>query len=207
MIKVILNRLAIGIFAYGCLSNSFANPPQIAVLPLSPHGIDSSDASIITDAISNSLVSLKTVRVMERQQINTILNEQGFEESGACDASECAIKAGKLLGIEQIIVGSIGKLGNSYVLNLRRVDIASGEVISTSMQQQNGEIEGVLQNAIPKSISDLLDEKSKKQQQVKTIDDKSNKKTVETGIPILMDVPFLGYLFKSSKTVEVDSNK
>ena len=133
------------------------NVPQIAILPLSPQGkgISESDAVIITDALSDALMRTRNFHVMERQQIDMILKEQSFEGSGACDASECAVKVGRLLGIQQIIVGSIGKLGNSHVLSLRRVDVKTGEILSSSTRNQRGAIEDLLQDGIPEAISDL----------------------------------------------------
>lgn len=133
----------------------WAKVPQLAVLPLSPHGIDSSDAAILTDALSDAFLRTGTVRILERQQMNEILKEQGFEQSGACDGSECAVKAGQLLGIDQIVVGSIGKLGSSYVLSLRRVDVGTGEILASSSRDQSGAINELLHGIVPDAVSDL----------------------------------------------------
>jgi TolB-like protein len=134
--------------------------PQIAILPLSPQGkgISESDAIIITDALSDALMRTRNFHVMERQQIDMILKEQSFESSGACDASECAVRVGRLLGIQQIVVGSIGKLGGSHILSLRRVDVKTGEILSSSTRNQRGAIEDLLQDGIPEAIEDLQKE-------------------------------------------------
>ena len=65
---------------------------------------------------------------MERGQMERILHEQGFQNSGVCDASECIVQVGQLLGIDKMVVGSIGQLGSSWVINLRLVDIKSGAI-------------------------------------------------------------------------------
>lgn len=134
---------------------SGAKEPQIAIMPLACHGIDSSDAAIITDALVNGYLRTNTANVMERQQINSILTEQGFEQAASCDASECAVKVGKLLGIQQIIVGSVGKLGNSYMLNLRRVDVSTGQLISSSSRSHKGVIDEALPGLIGDAVLDL----------------------------------------------------
>ena len=45
-----------------------------------------------------------------------MLKEQGFQQSG-CVSSECAVEAGKLLGVDQIVTGSIGKIGSYYTVS------------------------------------------------------------------------------------------
>lgn len=132
-----------------------AKVPQLAVLPLSSHGVDSSSAAVLAESISDAFLRTGKVRVMERQQINLILKEQGFEKSGACDASECAVKMGQLLGIDQIVLGSIGKLGKSYVLSLRRVDVGTGKILSTSSRNKSGAIDDLL-DVIDNSVEDLI---------------------------------------------------
>ncbi len=132
----------------------WAKTPQLAILPLSSHGVDSSSAAVLAEALSDAFLRTGKVRVMERQQIDQILKEQGFEQSGACDASECAVRVGQLLGIDQIVVGSIGKLGKSYVLSLRRVDVGTGMVISTSSRNKSGDIDDIL-GILDHSVEDL----------------------------------------------------
>ena len=132
-----------------------AKVPQLAVMPLSPHGVDSSDAAVLTDALSDAFLRTGAVRILERQRMDAILKEQGFEGSGACDGSECAVKAGQLLGIDQIVVGSIGKLGSSYVLSLRRVDVGTGQILASSSRNQRGALDELLDGAVVEAVADL----------------------------------------------------
>ena len=126
----------------------------IAILELESNGLDKSVSSTITDILINKMQASGCYRVMERSQIDKILKEQGFQNSGACSASECAVEMGRILSIQKMIIGSIGKLGNSYVINLRMIDVSSGEVLANSSRQ----IVGGIENAAPVSaemISDL----------------------------------------------------
>lgn len=132
-----------------------AGGQQLAIMPLSFHGIDSAEAAIVTDALVNGYLRSTNADLMERQQINAVLAEQGFEQSGACDASECAVKAGKLLGIRQIVVGSVGRLGGSFMLNLRRVDVSTGRLLATSSRSRKGAIDEVLQGLVSDAVADL----------------------------------------------------
>ena len=57
-----------------------------------------------------------------------VLMEQAFQNTG-CTSSECAVKLGKVLNVQKMVVGSFGKFLDSYVLNVRVVDVESGEVV------------------------------------------------------------------------------
>jgi hypothetical protein len=85
-----------------------------------------------------------------------ILKEQGFQQSGACDETNCAIEIGKLLSVNQIILGSIGKVGKTYTLNIRAVDIGTGKIVSDITEYHKGSIDGILTEIIPVAAQKLM---------------------------------------------------
>jgi TolB-like protein len=136
-----------------------AGLPSVAVFPLVAQGMDNSSASILTDALSDELLKSRKVRVMERSQMETILREQGFQQTGSCDQNECAIQMGKLLGIDRIVVGSAGKIGNSFTLSLRAVDVTTGEILASERTVTQGSIDNLLTENLPplaRGIADRL---------------------------------------------------
>lgn len=126
-----------------------------AVFPMQSRGVDSNSTRILEEAIANGLVEKGGLRILERSQVSTILDEQGFQQSGACDGSECAVQMGKLLGVDRGVVGSVGLLGKTWVLNARIVDIRTGEVVRTSQRAFTGEIDRVLTELVPQVVADL----------------------------------------------------
>lgn len=110
---------------------------------------------MITDNLAIKLQQGGRFRVMERSQMGQILQEQNFQQSGACDGSECAVQIGKLLGIDRIVVGSVGLVGSTYSLNLRLVDVSTGEALRTSARNGKGTIDIVLTDLVPVAASDL----------------------------------------------------
>jgi TolB-like protein len=72
------------------------------------------------------LIDTKKFRVVERSQINKALSEQRFQQSGVID-ERSATEIGKLLGADLIIIGSVVKIGSSYTINSRMIDIKTGE--------------------------------------------------------------------------------
>lgn len=135
-----------------------ARTPMVAVMPLAlGPGVDSGASQVISEALSDELLRTGKARIMERSQMEAILREQGFQQSGACDANECAVEVGKLLSIDRMVVGSLGRLGGSYSLSVRLVDVQTGEVLGSSRRMQRGEIDEVVAKMLPALARELAD--------------------------------------------------
>jgi len=129
--------------------------PSVAVMPLLVRGLDSNSVRVMEDALTDGIIRTGKFRIMERSQMASILDEQGFQRSGACDGEQCAVQIGKLLGVERSLIGSVGLLGKTYVLNVRMINISTGEAIATSQRSFVGEIDKALTEMIPQTVSDL----------------------------------------------------
>ena len=135
---------------------SAGKSPLVAVMPLEARQVSPDEALILSEALAAELQGSGEVRVMERSQMDKILAEQGFQKSGACSGTECAVEVGQLLGIDRMVVGSVGRLGKTFVLVARMVDVASGEVLRSSTRQAPGEIDDILTSLVPQVGGDLL---------------------------------------------------
>jgi len=106
-----------------------AEKVNIAVFDLQNRGgLTQSEVQIISDRVNSILLRNKTFTVVERQQIEDILKEQGFQQSGACSDQQCLVEVGQLLAVRKIISGSVGKIENLFAVTLKLVDVASGEI-------------------------------------------------------------------------------
>lgn len=132
-----------------------AAAPLVAVMPLETSEVTPGEAQLLGDAIGTKLQESGSFRVMERSQMEKILSEQGFQQSGSCNGTECAVQMGQVLGIDRMVVGSVGKLGSAWVLNLRMVSVGTGEVMASSSRSQKGEIADLLTELAPQAVSDL----------------------------------------------------
>jgi hypothetical protein len=121
--------------AIACSSNptkSESNPiskespkARIAVLDLKPDGIQLSEARKISELIRTEIINTGNYVVIERSQIDTLFKEYGFTQLGVTDENS-AIKLGKLLAAQKILIGTAMKLGESIVITGRVVDIEKG---------------------------------------------------------------------------------
>ncbi len=120
---------------------------SIAVNDLVGQGVDQNSATVISERLRVELINTESFRVMERSQMNAVLNEQGFQRSDACNSNACIVEMGQLLGVEHMIMGSVGLVGSMYTISLRLVNVATGEVLFTASEDCKCPIEEVLTTA------------------------------------------------------------
>ncbi|OGF50694.1 MAG: hypothetical protein A2231_08125 [Candidatus Firestonebacteria bacterium RIFOXYA2_FULL_40_8] len=114
-----------------CISFAFAEGKiQIAVMELVPKDVSVSIASTVTDLIRNDLFNTGKYVVLDRSNLDKVLKEQSFQMTG-CTTTDCAVEIGKILNMKQMVVGSIGKIGSTFYLNLRIVDVETGQMITS----------------------------------------------------------------------------
>jgi TolB-like protein len=140
---------------------SFASAQKIiAVIDFDGKGISQSDASALTDRFRSELFNADVGRfkLLERDQMEDILTEQGFQQTG-CVSSECAVEAGKMLGAEQIITGSISKVGEVFSVSARIIDVKTGEIVEATIFDYEGRISGLLTSGMKRVAMDILNKK------------------------------------------------
>jgi TolB-like protein len=128
---------------------------NIAVVDLRGYGISEMDALALTNRLTTELFKMGIFTVLEREKMQDILNEQGFQQSG-CTTSECLVEAGKLLNVQQIVGGSVSKIGEFYTIELRMIDVESGKILSVANEDIEGSIGEVLTRGIRKTAIKLV---------------------------------------------------
>jgi len=123
-------------------------------------GISNTDAATLSDRLRTELVNLEVFTVLERGQMYAILQEQGFNQTG-CTTSECAVEAGRLLGVETMVAGVVGKVGDVLTIDVRVFDVETGKILQAHQYDYKDEISGLLSlmKVIAKKISDTEEEK------------------------------------------------
>lgn len=76
--------------------------------------------------ITVEMVNTGAFIIVERSQMDGILKEQNFQMSGCTDAS-CAVKIGKMISARKILIGSVSRVGETYTIAVRMVDVERGE--------------------------------------------------------------------------------
>ena len=119
------------------------NMTTVAVIDFEAQGISEVEANILATRFRSELVNTNTFRVIERGQMESVLKEVGFQQSG-CTSSECMVEIGKILNVNKMMGGSIGKLGNVYTVDLRMIDVETSQILETVSEDHAGEMSDLL---------------------------------------------------------------
>jgi TolB-like protein len=123
-----------------------AKKPTVAVMSFKGSaGVTQDESDLLTDRLRVELFNTGTVDVMERDQMQAILKEQGFQKSGACTDEGCMVEMGEILGVQKLITGSIGKIGSMYLVNARIIDITTAKITRSVSDDVKGKLEDVVE--------------------------------------------------------------
>ncbi len=126
----------------------------IAVMDFIPKGVTDVEASALTDRLRTELVRIGKYDIVEREMMNILLAEQGFQMTG-CTDQKCIVAAGQILNAAQIIAGSIGRVGRIYTVSARMVDVETGRVVQTATFDHEGSIEELLRSGMKRVAAAL----------------------------------------------------
>jgi TolB-like protein len=124
---------------------------SIAVLPFESKGIGGGLGQIdLLDKLVTGFVSINRFKVIERAQLEKILEEQKLGMTGIIDATTAA-QIGKGIGVDGVVCGSITQGGNAVTIDARLIDTETAAIIVAKDAYSSGTS---LQN-LSQMISDL----------------------------------------------------
>jgi curli biogenesis system outer membrane secretion channel CsgG len=107
---------------------------NLAVADFGGKNVSQADGSIVADFLRTELVNTGVYNVIEKANMDKILAEAAFQQSG-CTTSECAAQIGKLLNVQQMIVGNLSKLMDTYYITVNLVEVETGKIIASYDQE------------------------------------------------------------------------
>ena len=85
----------------------------------------------ISETIATDLLSVPGLILIERGALNKVMDEQKLQFTGAIDP-KTAVKVGKIVAAQVLVIGSFQKQGETIRLTARFVDTESGGVLQTA---------------------------------------------------------------------------
>ena len=108
------------------LTTSLFAREYIAIIDFEDINIGSRTAKALTHKLTTEMIALEVYQVLERSEMKRLLDEQKFQYSGCVD-TKCAVELGKILGAKYMVVGSISKVGETYSIDSRLIDVETSE--------------------------------------------------------------------------------
>jgi TolB-like protein len=119
---------------------------RVAVMEFRAINVAGALSAATVETLRSALIQLQRITVIERAQIEAVLREQRFNQSGLVEGAS-AVALGRLLGANAIVVGSVTRFGDTYLINARALDATTGEALTASQVStvREDEIPGLLQ--------------------------------------------------------------
>jgi TolB-like protein len=103
----------------------------IAVLSIASR--DTETVTFITGELEHQLVESNKFTIVDRKSLDDLRSEQNFHVSGDV-SDESAISIGNMLGANIVITGDISGDGADRRLNLKALDVKTGEIVSSGRE-------------------------------------------------------------------------
>jgi len=119
---------------------AFTQDITIAVLDFETEGLEGISSNALSAIVRREVRNNKNYRLIDRSMMASVLQEQGFQQSGVC-GNECAVDVGQLLGVQKMVTGNVNALGSLYLVEIFILDVGSGEIEKSEMFQHVGKID------------------------------------------------------------------
>jgi TolB-like protein len=130
---------------------------NVAILDFDSRGAMSKDeAASLSDMFQSYVVDTDEFIVVDRSRIKTLMQELGFQQSGVCSDVECVVEAGKILKVEKMFAGTIGRVGKIYSVNIQMIDVATARIEINKSRQHDGTVEGIAEMIIPEMVEEIV---------------------------------------------------
>ena len=172
-------------FCFTILSITMFGRTIIAVQDFTVTDVPESAGMVCSEEIRNVLVNNDTLEILDRGSMTAIMSELNLQQSGCTDAA-CAVELGKLLAANMIIFGSVTKLGKTYYVNIKGVNVETARITFSKSSHKKGEIDAVIEMA--HNIAVEIDNENFGGDQDKIKAEQKETKTVSTGISPAKDL-------------------
>lgn len=92
----------------------------------------------LEERLTEALLGVKRFTLIEKMKIEEVLKEQAFSLTGAVDSAS-AVRVGKMLGADAIMIGTVNNTGGHVEIDVRLVDAEGGSVITAHSAYGEGE--------------------------------------------------------------------
>lgn len=100
----------------------------IAVLDLDIIGSSKEQSAVLSNQLRAELLKTGRYTMVDRAQLDRILSEQALQQQ-ICTDPQCAVRAGKILGVRKVVTGSVTKVTDTlWQVSVSITDVETAEV-------------------------------------------------------------------------------
>jgi formylglycine-generating enzyme required for sulfatase activity len=134
---------------------------KVAILSIQSSTVAKDNLERVSDFIAQEVEKKSTTKVLFLEDIRAMLQSEGMESLLGCFTDSCISQIGNVLGIDAVIVGGLGQLGNNYLFTLKMIDVLRNNVTNRQSIRVTGDISRIL-DEIPTMVGNIVEKGSLK---------------------------------------------
>lgn len=129
---------------------------KVAILPIEASGAPPEVAESASLLVPTEVRRLRPdLQVISAEDVRTLLAHQRNQQILGCSSDPgCARELGGALGADEIIGGKLGRLGGTWVLEMRRIDTRKSQSLGSATRTVSST--GALVSAVRSSVAEIL---------------------------------------------------
>jgi hypothetical protein len=134
-----------------------AAPRKVVLRPVAAGaGLPEGAGGVLTEAFGAELRKVPGLQVVMPAELAAVLSNEQQKQALGCDADACLVELGGALGAAELVVGSVARIGESWLVHLKLLDVAKGTATAqVSRRLRGGTIDDVL-DALPSVTGELF---------------------------------------------------
>jgi len=139
-----------------CSATAQAAPGGVMVWRLEPKtGVSEADIDSISGIVVAAVEQYAGQKVLSEGDIATMVRGEELRQQCGADDTSCMVEIGMAMGVPQAVSGDLGRVGSLWVVNLRRINVRTAEVMGRISRQVPGQIEDLVM-ALPGVVAELF---------------------------------------------------
>jgi TolB-like protein len=130
-------------------------PTLIVFNIVNERGVDKSMANLITELVLDSVTKTGKYNVMGQKDLDKMLSWEQQKQTQGCTDIGCLVQLAGSLGASYYIEGSIGAMGDMYLVSLKLIDANNVKVLQRSTEKVSKD-ENAVVAAVEKQVAALF---------------------------------------------------
>ncbi len=127
----------------------------VAVLDIQGTGVEPNLLPTLTEVLTAELAARGTYKVIAGRDIQSMLGFEQQKDILGCTDAACLAEIGGALGVERIVASHIGRVGSTYVVNIKLINIRMATTEARVYETVRGEVDTLI-DTVRKSVAKLL---------------------------------------------------
>jgi hypothetical protein len=128
---------------------------KLAVLDIQATGVEPDLVPTLTEILTVEIDAIGKYKVIAGRDVQSMLGFEKQKDIMGCTDASCLAEIGGALGVERIVAGHIGKVGSTYVINIKLINIRQADTENRVYETVRGEVDALI-DAVRNSARKLL---------------------------------------------------